>query len=40
MAHNGSLETQSVPDDVHDVRGTTVRGSDGSKLGTVDGRDL
>jgi PRC-barrel domain len=36
MAHNGSLETQNVPDDVHDVRGTTVRGSDGSKLGTVE----
>jgi sporulation protein YlmC with PRC-barrel domain len=36
MAHYGNLETQPVSDDVHDVRGTTVRGSDGEKLGTVD----
>ncbi|MGA8618840.1 MAG: PRC-barrel domain-containing protein [Candidatus Sulfotelmatobacter sp.] len=36
MAHYGSLETQPVSDDVHDIRGTTVRGSDGEKLGKVD----
>ncbi|MCU1301162.1 MAG: PRC-barrel protein [Candidatus Sulfotelmatobacter sp.] len=35
MAHCGSLNTQPVSDDVHDVRSSTVRGSDGEKLGTV-----
>jgi sporulation protein YlmC with PRC-barrel domain len=36
MAHYGSLETQRVSDDVRDIRATTVRGSKGEKLGTVD----
>lgn len=36
MAHCGSLGTQTVSDDVRDIRGTTIRGSDGAKLGTVD----
>ena len=36
MDHYGSLETLPVSGDVHDVRGTTVRGSDGEKLGNVD----
>jgi sporulation protein YlmC with PRC-barrel domain len=36
MAHYGSLGTQRVADDVHDIRGTTVRGADGTKLGKVD----
>jgi sporulation protein YlmC with PRC-barrel domain len=36
MSHYGSLETQRVSDDVRDIRGTTIRGSDGEKLGTVD----
>ena len=36
MAHCGSLNTQLVSDDIHDVRGATVRGSDGEKLGNVD----
>jgi sporulation protein YlmC with PRC-barrel domain len=36
MAHYGSLETQPVSDDVRDIRGTDVRGSDGEKLGKVD----
>lgn len=36
MAHLGSLGTQSVSGDVHDIRGTIVRGSDGVELGKVD----
>src|SRR5258708_3191036 len=36
MAHYGSLNTQLVSQDIHDVRGATVRGSDGKKLGNVD----
>jgi len=36
MAHCGSLKSQDVSDDVRDIRGTTVRGSDGRKLGKVD----
>lgn len=36
MAHCGSLNTQLVSDDIHDVRGTTVRGADGEKLGKID----
>src|SRR5438067_3105 len=36
MAHCGCLEDQRVSDDVRDIRGTTVRGADGEKLGTVD----
>ena len=35
MTHYGSLGTQPVSDDVHDVRGTTVRGSDGGILGEI-----
>jgi sporulation protein YlmC with PRC-barrel domain len=35
MAHYGSLETQPVSDEVRDIRGTTVSGSDAKKLGTV-----
>ncbi|MGZ4788223.1 MAG: PRC-barrel domain-containing protein [Terriglobales bacterium] len=35
MAHQGSLGNQAVDDDVRDVRGTTLRGSDGQTLGTV-----
>jgi sporulation protein YlmC with PRC-barrel domain len=35
MAHYGSLETQRVPQDIRDIRGTTVRGPDDEKLGTV-----
>jgi hypothetical protein len=36
MAHLGSLGTQSVSGNVHDIRGTIVRGSDGAELGKVD----
>lgn len=36
MTHCGNLGTQEVSEDVHDVRGTIVRGSDGEELGTVD----
>lgn len=36
MAHLGSLGTQSVSGDVHDIRGTIVRGSDGTELGKVE----
>jgi sporulation protein YlmC with PRC-barrel domain len=36
MAHDGSLETHLVSDEVQDIRGTTVRESDGNQLGTVD----
>jgi sporulation protein YlmC with PRC-barrel domain len=35
MAHCGCLKSESVPNDVHDIRGTTVRGSDGEKLGNI-----
>ena len=35
MAHYGSLGTQRVSDDIRDIRGTTVRGADGTKLGNV-----
>lgn len=36
MAHYGTLETQPVSDDGQDIGGTTVRDSDGKKLGQVD----
>jgi uncharacterized protein YrrD len=36
MAHYGTLETQPVSDDGQDIGGTTVRDSDGTKLGQVD----
>jgi sporulation protein YlmC with PRC-barrel domain len=35
MAHCGCLGNQSVPEDVHDIRGTFVRGANGQKLGKV-----
>jgi sporulation protein YlmC with PRC-barrel domain len=35
MAHYGTLESQTVFEDVRDVRGTTVRGSNGEKIGSV-----
>ena len=35
MTHNGSIGTQAVPEDVRDIRGTTVRGADNQKLGEV-----
>jgi hypothetical protein len=35
MTHNGSIGTQAVPESIRDVRGTTVRGADGEKLGEV-----
>lgn len=35
MAHYGRLGIQRMPDDIHDIRGTTVRGLDGEKLGNV-----
>jgi sporulation protein YlmC with PRC-barrel domain len=36
MAHSGTLENQQVAADVRDIRGTTVRGPEGEKLGKVD----
>jgi uncharacterized protein YrrD len=36
MDHYGSLETLPVSGDVHNLRGTTVRGSDGQQLDNVD----
>ena len=36
MAHYGNLETQQVGDNIRDIRGAIVRGSDGKELGTVD----
>src|ERR1035438_4214732 len=36
MDHSASLESLPVSGDVHDVRSTTVRGSDGKKLGKVE----
>jgi sporulation protein YlmC with PRC-barrel domain len=36
MAHSGTLENQQVAGDVRDIRGTTVRGPEGEKLGKVD----
>ena len=35
MTHNGSIGTQAVPEDIRDIRGTTVRGADNQKLGEV-----
>ena len=35
MTHNGSIGTQAVPEDIRDIRGTTVRGADNEKLGEV-----
>jgi hypothetical protein len=35
MTHNASVGTQVVPEDIRDIRGTSVRGADGSKLGDV-----
>src|SRR6202790_3344605 len=36
MTHYRRLETQPACDEVRDIRGTDVRGSDGEKLGKVD----
>ena len=36
MTHSGSLKDHNVSEDVRDIRGTTVRGSNGQKLGKVD----
>jgi sporulation protein YlmC with PRC-barrel domain len=36
MTHYGNLGTQVITDTIRDVRGTTVRGPDGQKLGRVD----
>ena len=35
MTHNGSIGTQAVPEDIRDIRGTTVRGADNKELGEV-----
>lgn len=35
MTHNGSVGTQLVPEGIHDIRGTTVRGADNTRLGEV-----
>src|SRR5438874_4967064 len=35
MTHYGNVGTQQVPDDVRDVRGTSVRGADGRDLGEI-----
>jgi sporulation protein YlmC with PRC-barrel domain len=35
MTHNGSIGRQAVPEDIRDIRGTTVRGTDNNKLGEV-----
>ena len=35
MTHYGNLETQQVGDNIRDIRGAVVRGSDGNELGTV-----
>src|ERR1700722_18529974 len=36
MAHNGTLGTEPVSDEIPDIRGTGVPGPDGAVLGTVD----
>jgi len=35
LTHYGNLETQQVGDNIRDIRGAVVRGSDGNELGTV-----
>jgi hypothetical protein len=35
MTHNASIGTQVVPEDIRDIRGTSIRGADDSKLGDV-----
>jgi sporulation protein YlmC with PRC-barrel domain len=35
MTHNGSVGTHLVPEEIHDIRGTTVRGADNTRLGEV-----
>jgi hypothetical protein len=35
MTHHGSLGTQRVADNIHDIRGTIVRGPDGEKLSEI-----
>ena len=36
MTHFGRLASQHISDEVHDVRGATVRGPDGAKIGKLD----
>src|ERR1700730_15690139 len=35
MAHCGGMGNQRIPEDLHDIRGTIVRGPEGQKLGKV-----
>jgi sporulation protein YlmC with PRC-barrel domain len=35
MTHNASVGTQVVPEDIRDIRGTSIRGADDSRLGDV-----
>jgi uncharacterized protein YrrD len=35
MTHYGSLGTKPVWDEIHDIRGTSVRGADNTKLGEI-----
>jgi len=35
MTHYGSVATQVITDEIRDIRGTSVRGADGTKLGEV-----
>jgi hypothetical protein len=35
MAHFGGLGNQRIPEDLHDIRGTIIRGPEGQKLGKV-----
>ncbi len=35
MTHNASVGTQVVPEDIRDIRGTSIRGADDSRLGEV-----
>jgi len=35
MTHYGSVGTQVLTDEIRDIRGTSVRGADGTKLGEV-----
>jgi sporulation protein YlmC with PRC-barrel domain len=35
MAHYGNLGNKHLDEDVHDIRGTVIRGSDGKELGKV-----
>ncbi len=35
MTHNGSLGNEVIPEDIRDIRGTSIRGADNRRLGTV-----